>query len=234
MSINYETPMGLLKRWDFETEPENSFLYGLQHFMLTNDAKRQVALTRYLTDVYYDSAHTHTLIYNNHVDETQALKTPYVSHDQLTAYAVFDMVARREIWEGMKAMKFRYDNLNPQSPKMDRLLHPRDILWFGIQNSDVVCTILSPLLYLMMVYTMVIPKRLKKRDGKWKLEKKNSNEILWWLRVQVMEGVIGCLFKRSYNLLLRLRFKNLHGLMIDYYVDPEHPVCLAALASEGV
>lgn len=231
MSINYETPMGLLKRWEFETEPENSFLYGLQHFILTNDAKRHIALNRYMTSVYYASMYAEALIYNNHVDESQASKTPYVSHDQLTAYAVFCPVARIEIWEGLKAMKFRYDNLNPAKPSWKRLMHPRDILWFGIVNDNLICQILSPILYLMMLYTMLVPKRLKKRDGRWRLEKKNSNEVLWWLRLQVMSGVIGYLFKRSYNLLLRLRFKNLHGLMLDYYVDPEHPVCVA---SKGV
>lgn len=227
--INYETPMGLLKRWDFETEPENSFLYALQHYKLTGDTKRRAALSRYMGQVVYNSVVIDEIVFNNHVDAMQAMKTPYTSHDQLTAYVVFNPALNAPlVWEGAVKMKFRYDNLNPAKPKLSRLLHPRDILFFGIMADNLVCKLLSPLLYLMMLYTMIIPKRLKKRKGRWVLEKKNSNEILWWLRCSVMRGLLGKVFRVTYKALLHVRFDNLHGLMLDYYVDPEHPVCVAA------
>lgn len=224
--IDYSTPMGLLKRWDFETEPENSFLYALQAYML-GEEKYLDALIKYMVDVQYKH-HSGHLIFNNHVDEHQVIKTPFTSHDQLTAYTAFNAFNAGFIWDGIKYMKGSYDNINVKF-NIKRILHPRDLIFFGIMGDSLIAKLFSPLLYLMGVYTYLVPKRLKKRDGKWKLEKKNSNEILWWLRMKVLpNGPLKFLFGKLFDLLVKIRFGNYTGLFIDYYVDENHPVVIAA------
>lgn len=221
----YRTPMDLIKRWLFEREPENSFLYKLQEHVAGVDGTE--ALNTYMNSIRAENG-----MYNNHADEQEQARVPETSHDQLTAYIVYSILKMRQahkiIWKQCVKRLFTYDNISGKI-NLKRILHPRDILFYGCVNYNPICLLLSPLLYLMGLYTYAVPKRLKKRDGKWKLEKKNSNEILWWLRMKVMpKGIQYYLFKFIYGKLIQLRFGSLHGLMMDYYDDPEHPVCVAA------
>lgn len=231
--IDYSTPLGLLKRWGFETEPENSFLYALQTYML-GEKQYHAALYNYMSKIFYTKNIDGEayIVFNNHIDERQVVSTPYTSHDQLTAYVVWAPYNAVEIWRLLKLGKFSYDNLNPGKFNKKRIMHPRDILFYGIMAGSTICKVLSPLMYLTGI-TMALPYRLKKRKEGWKLENKNSNEILWWLRLKVLpRGPANFVFKAFYRLCIKLRFGDLHGLMLDYYADPEHPVCVAAKGKE--
>lgn len=223
---NYRTPFGFPVRYKQESglHIENGFLFGIYEYMFTQG---QILLER-LTKYYYQAKQKG---FPNHIVDSVPEKQ--LSHDQATAYSCFSYMfgldGHLRIW--MKIQKGKLDGV---------LLHPRDLIYYGILNGHLLSILSIPLLWVLCAFSMFIPYRITKdpvdrpdqikRIGKYIIRKKLSGELLWVLRVEAVKKNIGLKLllypcQLIVNLGARLRYGSIENMFIEYFQnDPNHPI----------
>lgn len=193
---------GLLNAYKDEKYGENSLLYTLEYLLITNDPSINELLLSAI-----DRSQISDGLYRQHPTNTDQM-----AHDQLTAivcyfYKIKD--SRLEIiWKEILKQNYHYDIITPNKP--EKLLHPRDVIYYGCLVGNKWAQLLSPLLVVMMVFTLLG----KKED--------TSGKLLWWTRVMSLRGKIKkWLFLKIAPLLMRQSFKEVFAF---YFKDTAHPI----------
>lgn len=128
---------------------ENTLLFSVENYLLE---RKDV----YYADMLYFISQlggSVTEPYNNLPGLTSG-KDKYTSHDQLTALAVFSLAMKRDfhkhIWSWLKSHWFSYDNISKKT-NFKRIMHPKDILFYGYCAGSIPCAIMLPLLSIMLM-----------------------------------------------------------------------------------
>jgi hypothetical protein len=136
----------------------------------------------------------------------------YVSHDQLSSWMLmskkYNMGIHNDIWAEVKRQGFRYNNITPDSPGLKGLLHPRDIIQYGMIAGSKLWYLLWPLWFLMIVWSQ--------------FGQETSGKCLNWLRCQGM----------GWNWTLKvlewlMPYKDWSSVFAVYFPDPNHPINIA-------
>jgi hypothetical protein len=196
----------LLNAYRDEKFGENSLLYTLEYYLLTQD--------KIISELLLSAINRSEIspgLYHQHPTNFEQM-----AHDQLTAIVCFFYKTRdprlETIWEEILKQRFHYDIITPDKP--EKLLHPRDVIYYGCLVGNRWAKLLSPVLIAMLVITLLG----KKED--------TSGKLLWWVRVSCLQGKIKkWLFFKIAPLLMRQSFKEVFAY---YFKDADHPINLIA------
>jgi hypothetical protein len=113
------------------------------------------------------------------------------SHDNITAMMVaFKLLGAeaeskvKNVWSYIVANKGTYDFRHPNEVRWDRLLHPRDLIFYGYLAGNILCTLLLPLLIPMMLHSCLKPREV------------TSGKLLWWVRCHCLPKPFFWLFHK--------------------------------------
>ncbi len=195
----------LLNAYRNEKFGENSLLYTYEYLLLTEDKD--------ISDLLLSAINRSQIsdgLYHQHPTNYEQM-----AHDQLTAIVCYFYKTKdprlKIVWGEILRQKFHYDIITPDKP--EKLLHPRDVIFYGCLVGNVWTRLLSPLLVIMMVVTLLG----KKED--------TSGKLLWWTRVMSLEGKIKkWLFLKIAPILMRQSYEEVFAF---YFKDEDHPINLA-------
>lgn len=203
---------GLLNSKFDEQDSFNSFLFTLEYYFLSNEEKRKEL--RGVLDYAIRACKVSEGIYK--ATPTDTFLNVEQSHDNLTALSAYSYVrglsTHEEIWDEILDQKFRYNNVTPDSPGL-RLLHPRDIIYYGILNGDPICWLLFPIFCIISLCTC--------------FGKATSGKLLFFVRCHAMEHNI--FFNILYYIASLLMFtvspyKNWAEVFEVYFSPKDHPI----------
>jgi hypothetical protein len=190
-----------------KTPTENAVLVTLEHDLLKyGEPMDSIGLIEaYLTTTtkgLYKQTH-----YGKKADHGEEGLEPN-SHDNITATMVAFKLARMdskvsEMWSYIKSHFFTYDFRSPNKVVWERILHPRDIIFYGYLNRSVICTLLLPLLFLMMVHSCKKPVNI------------TSGKLLWWVRNHCLPDYFSTYFHKKVDIAQAFRI---------YYHQEGHPI----------
>lgn len=215
MNNTYFDSYGLVNARKDEDCGENAILYTYEYYLLLLNKNKDEA-NKVLDKLFYavDNSYIKWGLYKQNPKDTGPM-----SHDQLTTimcllnkhHCIGDMYA---IWDEIGRQNFRYDNLNPIVPSWKRILHPRDIIFYGILAGNWLCYLLSPLLIIMMLFSVY--------------NNETSGKLLWWIRINSFDGLIKEVLEFIFDLTMFYKYGNLYlqKTFSIYFPDMEHPINL--------
>jgi hypothetical protein len=216
MNEEFLDSYGLITDTKNAIERENSLLWTAQHFFLTRSPDTFTSLYNAI-----QTCRTGQGLYAQHPSHNMKGDDVYLSHDQLTAIMCFsydqNMYMHKEIWAEIKRQKFTYNNTGDGTLQ---LLHPRDIIYYGILCGSWMWYLLLPLLLLTLFWSfrdfkIINGVKVPSTDG----------ELLSFVR-------FACLKDKSkfWNLLwkvyywdVRRRFGSYSAVFKIYFPFPDHP-----------
>lgn len=217
------------KDGDINSVEENCPLYTLEYILIKNKLF-DIPLENYIescrvpfTDGLYHQRPT-----------SECPVGEYMSHDQLTTFIIFSYISdhciHEYIWDEIKRQKFQYNDWKDGTL---RLLHPRDIIFYGILCGSKLWYLFYPLLVFIMLFETfgthtyrpqfhtVVSDYLK--TGIWYQHKikETSTKILWFVRTKR-------LFPKTFKLLtwwinLTSEFKTWYSIFETYF-NKDHPI----------
>ncbi|HLD91128.1 MAG TPA: hypothetical protein VI911_08965 [Patescibacteria group bacterium] len=211
--MSYFDSNGLLNSIDNEDGGENSMLYTFEYILLFKlcygfNCHEYLTFTEAM-----DKCELSKGVFKQHPTNIDSM-----SHDNLTSMVcyskLFNKKYHKDIWDEIKRQGyFKYDNQTPDKPT--KWLHPRDTIYYGILNNNVICYMFIPILFIMMLVSM--------------FEEKESTcgKILWFIRIYSSNNLFFKLFfKPIYDIILRVQYgKNpLQQLFSIYFKEVNHPI----------
>jgi len=172
------------------TPTENAVLVTLEYDLLKNGPKL-LLLTHTLILRYFQTETSHLYKqthYNKKADHGEEGLEPN-SHDNITAiitcmYLVGSKHRVKGLWRYILANLGTYDFRHPNEVRWDRLLHPRDLIFYGYLAGNILCTLLLPLLIPMMLHSCLKPREV------------TSGKLLWWVRCHCLPKPFFWLFHK--------------------------------------
>lgn len=160
---------GLINSRPDEVNCENALLFTVEHYFMTKSRKdydnlvKAIEICRVNEQVYLQNPS-----YREHGAVIEA--DNYMSHDQSTAIIMFSwyngLKYHTELWNEMKRQWFFYDNINTPKGIFDNLktrrpIHPRDIILYGSLCGSIICKLLLPILWIIMLVTALKKKKVR-------------------------------------------------------------------------
>lgn len=170
------------------TPTENAVLVTLEYYLLSGRNVGEVLdfiFLHFETDVPGLYTQTH---YGKKADHGEEGLEPN-SHDNITAimvaFKLFGYDAHvGAIWSYIVRNSGTYDFRHPNEVRWDRLLHPRDLIFYGYLAGNILCTLLLPLLIPMMLHSCLKPREV------------TSGKLLWWVRCHCLPKPFFWLFHK--------------------------------------
>lgn len=238
---------GLVNSRKDEKNAENSLLWSVQNIFLKDKLgmlleadisiiKSAIDKCRIAPGIY---AQNPSYVKDNAIFLTG--KDAYMSHDQLTAIMAFsyryNFDYHKELWKEILRQKLRYNNITPNSPGLS-LLHPRDLIYYGVINGSMACICLLPL-FICITFVIFLTK-YKVRPTFWERLKSGftlptrtmiatDGELLTFVRcyAKVNSGFFNWLFRKCTKLINKrfvdVRYFGWKGVFATYFEDQEHP-----------
>ena len=162
--MTYFNKYGLLNAHEHEDVSENTPLFSLEHIILKKLAKEdpshiEVSLIEYIEKLRNPSTNRF-----NNIPDILTGSDAYISHDQYTTICAFShrhgLNYHKEFWSGVKYGT--YDNISGKF-NVHRVIHPRDLLYIGYLNDNILCKLLMPLFCLMTI--QIFLSTYKVRNG---------------------------------------------------------------------
>jgi len=146
-----------------------------------------------------------------------------ISHDNLTAImAISSPEIRKTIWKQLIFHCFRYDDIHPDSPEWSRLMHPRDIIFYGQLAGSWICWLLLPILFIIFFIECLDTGEDSAID--------TSGQMLLYVRCKALQSnfIYKLLFKLFTWKISFNRLSTWKEVALYYFrKDSEHPVVKA-------
>lgn len=212
---------GLIVEEPIREHSENSLLFTVENFFLNPEDEKTKMLLMAILNICNETKG----IYRQHPAKLTG-HDEYMSHDQLTAIFCFscynNLQHHRRIWQEIKRQWLRYNNVNvPNTFKQkffnERLLHPRDIIFYGICNENIICYLLFPILFLIM-FISCWSKREVIAYGAPAL--KTDGKLLTYIRVRALgwKWLI-----KFFDFVIEKRFGSWKVIFKTYFRYENHP-----------
>lgn len=145
------------------------------------------------------------------------------SHDNLTAIVTSMKLAGHEVeveavWSYLVRNLFTYDFRTPGKISLKRIMHPRDIIYYGYLANNFICWLLLPILLVMQAITCARPKE------------ETSGKLLCWMRIQCLPSIFSKLFYYQIN---KQYVGGLKELFRIYYPNEGHPTNVTLNHKQG-
>lgn len=134
------------------------------------------------------------------------------SHDNLTAiscgsylYDIRDY--HKEVWKMILQNGFKRPSYDESGKLIFCLMHPRDIIFYGMLNKNYLCWALYPLFVLITLYSF--------------LGDKCSGKLLAFVRMKTLK--LNLLYNVCTLMLKFTKLKNWKGVFSNYFLDQLHP-----------
>lgn len=208
-SMSFFNSAGLINARTDETFSENSLLFSLEYLLLDKSASSRNKVRILMK---YQQLLKKLRKSPGRFDQQPFLDGTHddlTSHDQLTAISIFSkkygLQYHEEIWSYLKSHWFTYNNLTGKTD-FSRLLHPRDMIYYGMLNNSAICWALSPLYFIMQAPSL--------------FGKSTSGKLLMWTRLKGLglHKLVDFLPK------LMLQYSSWKEVFRVYYPDSEHPI----------
>jgi len=129
---------------------ENTVLISIQNCFLLDLAGQDVTQLKLDICSFIDGCELQEGLYNKrHLSEGEIIS---ISHDNLTAICSFSYYYNydyhKKIWARIKGMSYS----DPRASKK-HYVHPRDMIFFGILNNNLLCKLFYPILFLIMAWS---------------------------------------------------------------------------------
>ena len=204
---------------------ENSLLFTVEHFFLLRefiDSKNEEE------DILVNCINTCRIKKGIFMQHPSGLSGDdrYMSHDQLTAIFAFSyylgLEYHKEIWQEIKRQWLRYDNVNPPTKLRkklfnERLLHPRDIIFYGYCDGGFIFKLLLPVLIIIM-FVSCWSKRTVLAYGAPAI--KTDGKLLTYIRIRSLR--INWLNK-FFDWIIKIRFGCWGNVFKIYFRYSHHP-----------
>ena len=259
ISEGYTSYLNSIKVRVDEELSENKFLHTLQYFLLRKKQALDTSLQEKFLDGYLQDIVNRKGFYDNHlfhrVDNGYPPSDNWskTSHDQFISYCVYSKISGKAdhqiIWSQFKENFSTYDNISG-SFNLKRLVLPRDFIFVGYINENLICRLLIPFYYLFGFFTYlrkdVVRYRSNKRNGvEWfemlylkyikrehkdevfykHVSPKTSGELLWWVKKHAMkDSWHKKLFYKFADKRIQKRFGGWDGLFVEYFKHDDHPI----------
>lgn len=145
---NHINKYSLINATGDEGVSENTLLFSVENlFMGNSDVK--------LDDIilFIEKLEVEEGLYNN-LPSLVIGKDKFMSHDNITAIVSLSkqkgMSYHKLIWEWLKSHLMTYDNISKKT-SLRRILHPRDMIYYGYCADSTLCRFLLPLLCIIML-----------------------------------------------------------------------------------
>jgi len=212
--MSFWSKYGTLNSQESENYAENSTLWAAEWVFLAelagedNEAKIQELSDFINSDLKVSEGLYNQLPFVNNTKEDS------ISHDQITGYIAlsnrYNLGFHIPIWKEIKRQWFRYDNINPEKPELNKILHPRDMIFYGMICGSKLWYLLSPILFLMSLFSVFKPKGV------------TSGKILWWVRINaIRNNYVRLKLLGFYNWLIRGGYG--HSFRV-YFNNTKHPI----------
>lgn len=212
---------GLITEERTRENSENSLLFTVENFFLDKmNYRRKMFLENVLEICNEENG-----IYRQHPAKLTG-HDQYMSHDQLTAIVCFSyycgLKAHKEIWKEIKRQWLRYNNITvPTTIKEkifnERLLHPRDIIFYGICNNNYMAFLCFPVLFIIM-FISCWSKRTVISYGAPAL--KTDGKLLTFIRVRALNWKWLIKF---FDFVIEKRFGGWEVIFRTYFRYEDHP-----------
>jgi hypothetical protein len=204
--MSFYNPYGLLNassEFPGDTN-ENSSLYTVEYLLKKDDAPVLASLIK-----YYEMCKKDRPGLYNQLPFFAGNNDDYMSHDQLTgmfaASKKFGLNLHDDIWSEVKRQGFRYNNMTPDSPGLKGLLHPRDIIVYGMVAGSCLWWLFYPILLIIMIISQ--------------FGSETSGKLLNWVRCTAFGWN-----KTLWILEKFMPYKSWKEVFAVYFPDPEHPI----------
>lgn len=189
----------------------NVILYSAEYALASGDTK----YTEYLVNLIKDKMRISEGLYTSFPGCKEA-----ISHDNLTGImAIATPEIRKSIWKRLKSDSFRYDDMHPDNPEWSRIMHPRDIIFYGQLAGSWTCWLLMPILFIIFLIAC--------RDTDKNSVIDTCGQLLLFTRCKAMQTsfVYRQLFKFFTWRISFNRLNTWHAIALYYFKnDPDHPV----------
>lgn len=215
---------GLLGPWDNYPHAYNSILYTMEYRTLLAEQRiitgnepenmNIATVSANLGSVLDKISLGNGLFKNTPGDPVPPTQEELMSHDNMTAIAIasVDMLKdhHKLMWKEILRQGFRYNNLTPEAPGL-RFVHPRDIIYIGILNNNIICRALFPLYALFMTISA--------------FGADTSGKLLGYISCKLFPQSLAfrLLFKIMSFIISKGQFKGWVGVFAEYFKDPNHP-----------
>ena len=205
--MDYHNPYGLINATDQTSQDtnKNSSLWTVEYILKKNDTNLPEAFSLMK---YYALCKISNGLYNIlpfHVGNND----DYMTHDNLSGMMViskkYNLGMHDAIWAEIRQQNWKYNNIEPGK---GLILHPRDIIYFGILAGTKLWYLLWPLWFLMIVWAQ--------------FGTSTSGKCLNWLYCHGM----------GWNWTLKILgwlmpYKSWALVFGTYFPDPNHPINIA-------
>lgn len=230
---------------------ENCPLYSLEEILLLNrvDPSGHISISKVAKLGKYIGLLKNKNGYYNNIVDVKTGHDAYTSHDQLRTICVFSVLYglnyHEEVWKKIKKGLFTYDNVIAKF-NIRRLVHPRDIIFIGYLNNNILCNLCISAYFLIAYVTFsknfkyrpTIWDRVKTRfsQGAWpKVNRvqKTDGELLYWVESHVYKSIFSKFFNKRFNKKIEKRFGSWRQVFSKYFPDQKHPINLTTARMSG-
>jgi len=150
----------------------------------------------------------------------------YTSHDTLTGVVAYSKVKGLRhhvvIWEHLVRHWFTYDNRTGRT-NFRRIMHPRDIIFYGACANNIICKAMLPLLSLICIISCLKTKKVRYQHGEKKVFIHTDGKNLVLLRCKALKMKIT--FKIcTYIIEKKEAFGSWAKIQDIYFRYPGHPL----------
>ena len=212
---------------DKNLRSENGILFTMEFYLLMHElygfdgfnykAFNELQLDLYVEDGLYSQTPFGML------DENGELEP--VSHDNLTAIAASAYMYNRgddinsEIWSYLKRHLFTYDFRVPGVVNFDRIMHIRDVIFYGFLAGSIICMLLMPIVVLANVISCL--RANEHTSGKLLVFVRNRSSRKRSLLMRVSDYICDFIIEWKYD-------RGWRDVFAIYFKEGEHPCNLLA------
>ena len=213
----YFNKHGLLNAKSTDDVSENTVLFTAEYILLLEERGLPYEELLEKWCKYVDSCCIQDGLYRPPTEVSDV----YMSHDSLTGIVTlshkFGLDYHTKIWGYLKSHWGTYDNITGKV-NFKRFYHPRDLLYYGRCSGNLICKMLYPILFLIMVVSSL--QSYKIRGGNKII--KTDGKILNWVRCK------GSNLNLTFKVLTLIISKNSYFQswknIFKIYFDESHPI----------
>jgi hypothetical protein len=211
----YQGPYGLIECNKTDIDGENAILYSNYYLAAVEDLEYHSLIE----EIIATKLHVGPGLYHSRINDKGQM-----SHDNLTAIMfMLDDNRRLAVLKEVIRQKGRYDDQFPQDPSWSRILHPRDMIYYGILGGSYIAWLFFPVFAIMMLLSCF---ETKEKDGSYS----TTSKRLFWLRCKTLpeNRLFSLLFRLGTFIISKNDLNTWNKIFLYFFKQDENHPCVLA------